>query len=116
MPKPFIQLTQKDCKYLLDLIKDMDSTTVYTQKQRSYTVPKLQKISQDPSSARLIYQDVEYLLDLVEDDDFESEQREITRDTLVEIQNLQKNYFERVCDIEQQRESRRLLRAQGKTK
>jgi hypothetical protein len=108
----FIQLNRADCLYLLELIQDMDSDTKYTERQRLYTIPKLTKISTDPKSAKLAFQDVEYLLDLIDDDDLpESEQqREMTRTALVEIQNLQQNRYLETRDIDQQREERRLKR------
>ena len=114
MPQ-FIQLTKEDCKYLLDLIHEMDSDTSYTQQQRSFTVPKLRRILNDPKSARLAYQDVDYLLELIEDDDLEelSAQRDSTRLTMLEIQKLQQTRFEIIQDVEKQRESRRLKRLQS---
>jgi hypothetical protein len=108
----FVQLSKADCSYLLELIKDMDSDTKYTERQRSYTVPKLQKISLDPRSARLAYQDVDYLLDLIEDDDLPEteQQREMARTQILEIQSLQNARFDETRDIESQRESRRMKR------
>jgi hypothetical protein len=110
--KEFVQLTYEDCKYLLELIQDMDSETKYTEKQRYETIPKLQRIQQNPRSARIAFQDVEYLLDLIEDDDLlEAEaEREHARATLLEIQELQNKHLEYLRDIENQRESRRLKR------
>ena len=114
----FIQLSAEDCTYLLELIADMDSDTAYTEKQRSYTVPKLHKIRKDPCSARLAYQDVDYLLDLIEDDELtETElQREHTSESLQAIQELQSARFARTRDIEKQRDSRRLKRLQASTR
>jgi len=108
----FIQLSKEDCQYLLDLIEEMDSETSYTEKQKSYTVPKLKKIMEDPKSARLAYQDVEYLLDLMEDDDLEETalQKNLTRTCILEIQNLQYKRFEETRDIEVQRSRRRAKR------
>lgn len=108
----FVQLTSEDCKYLLELIAEMDSSTKYTERQRSYTVPKLEKILKDPRSVKLAYQDVDYLLDLIEDDDLEesASQRELTRSVLLDIQSLQQMRFEETKDIEQQRELRRAKR------
>lgn len=112
MPQ-FVQLSKEDCQYLLDLIADMDSDTKYTERQRSYTVPKLQRIAEDPRSARLAYQDVEYLLDLMDDDDLaESEQqREMTRTQVLEIHSLMNLRFEETRDIETQREMRKARRS-----
>jgi hypothetical protein len=109
----FVQLNTEDCTYLLDLIESMDSQTPYTQRQREYTIPKLKKILQDPRSSKLAYQDVDYLLDLLEDDELEEteQQREMTRVTLIDIQNLQQSRFEETQDIEQQREQRRAKRS-----
>lgn len=108
----FVQLTSEDCKYLLELIQEMDSSTKYTERQRSYTVPKLEKILKDPRSVKLAYQDVDYLLDLIEDDDLEesADRREQTRSVLLDIQALQQMRFEETKDIEQQRELRRAKR------
>ena len=116
MPQ-FIQLTKEDCKYLLDLIQEMDSDTTYTQQQRLFTVPKLRRILNDPKSARLAYQDVDYLLELIEDDDLEelSAQKDSTRETILEIQKLQQTRFEIIQDVEKQRESRRLRRLQSQS-
>lgn len=108
----FVQLTSEDCKYLLELIQEMDSETKFTERQRGYTVPKLKKILQDPRSVKLAYQDVDYLLDLIEDDDLaeSSQQKELTRSVLLDIQALQQMRFEETRDIEQQRELRRSKR------
>ncbi len=105
----FIQLTTDDCQYLLNLIYEMDSATLFTEKQRSYTVPKIQ---QDPRSARLAPQDVEYLLDLIEDDELEELefQRELTKAQLISIQDLQNRRVEEIKSIDSQREQRRLRR------
>ena len=107
--RQFVSLDPADIKYLLELISDMDSETSYTERQRSYTVPKLKKLLRDSESARLYYQDVSYLLDLVEDDELPefSVQREITRDKLIAIQENQQAAFQELQDIEQQRASRR---------
>jgi hypothetical protein len=114
----FVQLSKDDCTYLLDLINTMDSTTLFTAKQRIYTVPKLVAIAKDPRSARLAYQDVDYLLDLIEDDEQaciscpqETEQtRAMAQAQLLEIQALQKRKFEETKDIESQRAQRRAKR------
>ncbi len=108
----FVQLTPDDCTYLLNLIQEMDSETIYTQRQRGYTVPKLQKIQLDSRSARLAFQDVEYLLDLIDDDDLPEveQQREMTRATILEIQQLQIQKQEETRGIEEQRELRRARR------
>lgn len=108
----FIQLTKDDCSYLLDLIEEMDSDTTYTERQRGYTVPKLQRISTDPRSGRLAYQDVEYLLDLLDDDDLPEteQQREMTRACILQIQQLQMQKQEETRGIEEQRELRRARR------
>jgi hypothetical protein len=42
----------------------MDGAPPYTERQRGYTVPKLQRILRDPAFDRLAFQDVEYLLEL----------------------------------------------------
>lgn len=111
MPQ-FVQLSKEDCTYLLELIQDMDSDTRYTERQRSYTVPKLKRIALDANSTKLAYQDVEYLLDLIEDDDLAETEvlRESARVNLLAIQNLMNSRFEETRDIESQRESRRLRR------
>lgn len=108
----FVQLGKDDCTYLLNLIQEMDSNTAFTARQRGYTVPKLEKIQRDPTSARLAYQDVEYILDLIEDDDLPEaeQQREMTRLQVMEIQKLQNEKFEEHKDIDTQREQRRLKR------
>ena len=105
----FVQLSKEDCQYLLDLIQIMDSDTAYTARQRSYTVPKLQKIQVNAKEARLAFQDVDYLLDLMEDDTRESheQQREMTHQCVLNIQALQNARFEETRDIESQRELRR---------
>ena len=109
----FVQLENADCTYLLELIADMDADTKYTERQRSYTVPKLSKIAKDPRSARLAFQDVEYLLDLIEDDEAPEleQQREMTKQAIEAIRDLQTSRFEENRDIESQRESRRAKRA-----
>ena len=108
----FVQLTKEDCSYLLNLIETMDSDTAYTAKQRSYTVPKLKRISQDAKSARIAFQDVAYLIELIEDDDLPEleQQREMTLATIMEIQRLQDQKFEETKDIDVQREMRRARR------
>lgn len=108
----FVQLNADDCTYLLDLILDMDSNTKYTERQREYTVPKLQRIQKDPRSARLAYQDVDYLLELIEDDDLPDteQQRFMTQERLQAIKSLQDSRFESMRAIEQQRELRRARR------
>jgi hypothetical protein len=105
----FVQLSKEDCQYLLDLIQVMDSDTAYTERQRGYTVPKLQKIQHNAKETRLAFQDVDYLLDLMEDDtrDFHEQQREMTRAAVLDIQALQNARFEETRDIESQRELRR---------
>ena len=112
----FVQLTPEDCQYLLELIADIDSDTPYTTRQRSYTVPKLEKIAKSPESARLAWQDTQYLLELIEDDEEESfeQQREMTKATIEEIQELQTSRFREMKDIESQREIRRARRSPGK--
>jgi hypothetical protein len=108
----FLKLSAGDCKYLLELIDTMDSDTSFTKVQRSYTVPKLQKILKDPDSKRLAFQDIEYLLELLEDDELESSrsQRDQTRTVLEAIRALQEQKFQQIQDIGQQREERRLRR------
>jgi hypothetical protein len=108
----FVQLAKDDCTYLLNLIEEMDSETLYTARQRGYTVPKLERIQNDPRSSRLAFQDVEYLLDLMEDDDFSEveQQREMTRACILEIQRLQQLKQEETRGIEEQREQRRARR------
>ena len=112
MNKTFVQLTPDDCIYLLTLIAEMDDKTTYTERQRGYTVPKLQKIKNAPDSARLAYQDVDYLLELIEDDDVvEFEQaRAMAQAQLIEIQKLQNARFEENKNIEEQRHARKLRR------
>jgi hypothetical protein len=109
----FVQLTAEDCNYLLDLIQDMDSDTAYTARQRSFTVPKLQKIIKTPDQLHLNFLDVDYLLELIEDDDLPEveQQREMTRQTLEQIQELQQARFEETRSREQQRKTRRAKRA-----
>lgn len=108
----FIQLTIEDCQYLLTLIADMDADTAYTAAQRRYTVPKLERISEDPRSARFTYQDVDYLLELIEDDDLEEceQQRALTFAQLYAIQELQTRRFRESKDIEEQRQERKARR------
>jgi len=108
----FVQLTPEDCNYLLSLIQEMDSETPYTERQRGFTIPKLQKLSADPSKARLADQDLEYLLELVEDDenpDFE-QQRLMTFQTLQEIQALKENFRNIMATKDQQRNLRKARR------
>lgn len=108
----FIQLTPEDCKYLLELIEDMDSDTAYTEKQRAYTVPKLKQIAENPESRKLAFQDVDYLLELIEDDDLEEtkDQKIKTQNNLEAIKHLQNSRFEESKSIENQRSARRLKR------
>lgn len=110
----FVQLSKDECSYLLDLIAEMDSETTYTAKQRGYTVPKLERIGTDPRCARLAFQDIEYLLDLIEDDELEEfEQiREMCKQSLEEIRQLQQVAFRERISIEEQREVRRTKRLQ----
>jgi hypothetical protein len=113
MPKQlYVELDQADCCYLLDLIKEMDMETAYTARQRGYTIPKLEAIYKDPSSKRLAYQDIEYLLDLVEDDDESpyEQQRLMTQEKLVQIQELQAAHAAAMQDIETQRANRKARR------
>ena len=109
----FVQLDSADCAYLLKLIVELDGDTHYTERQRGYTVPKLQKIARDARSARLAFQDVEYLQDLIEDDDLpeDEQQRLMTAEKLTEIQALQKSCFFETRDIETQRQLRRARRS-----
>ena len=108
----FIQLASEDCAYLLTLIETMDKDIVYTARQRSYTLPKLIKIQADARSGQLAWQDVEYLLELIEDDDLPEveQQRLMTQEKLLEIQQLQARARESARSIEQQRELRRSRR------
>lgn len=117
MNQRFVQLTSENCKYLLNLIDEMDSETSYTERQRAYTVPKLKRILEDPSATKLAFQDVEYLLDLIEDDDLEEsvEEKENARASLLDIQSLQQNRFDEMKNIEQQREARRSRRNPSKS-
>lgn len=112
----FVQLSPEDCTYLLELITEMDSDTAYTERQRSYTVPKLQTIASNPRSKKLAYQDVDYLLELLEDDDLEEsqQQRFMTQEKLLAIRALQDSQFARTRDIEQQRKLRRARRQPSK--
>lgn len=112
----FVQLSPEDCTYLLELIAEMDSDTAYTERQRSYTVPKLQTIASNPRSKKLAYQDVDYLLELLEDDDLEEsqQQRFMTQEKLLAIRALQDSQFARTRDIEQQRKLRRARRQPSK--
>jgi hypothetical protein len=112
MPQRFIQLSKDECHYLLTLIQEMDADTAFTAKQRSYTIPKLEKIQIDPRTVRLAFQDIEYLLDLIEDDELEHDEqiRLMTQSSLEEIRELQQASFKEKQSIEDQRESRRLKR------
>lgn len=105
----FIQLSEQDCQYLLELIEELDSDTEYTKEQRGITKPKLETILQNPRSTKLNYPDVEYLLNLVDDDDLEEDepQREAAYKSLLAIQQLQQERFQKNIEIEQQREQRR---------
>ena len=108
----FVALSPADCTYLLDLIEDMDSDTIYTAHQRGYTVPKLESIRDGARGARLAYQDVTYLLELIEDDQdpqFE-QQRAMVQSALEEIQDLQTKHRQTRETIDQQREARRSRR------
>lgn len=108
----FVQLGKDECTYLLNLIEEMDSATPFTERQRGYTVPKLQRIQAEPRSARLAYQDVKYLLELIEDDELEElEQiRGMAKQTLYEIEALQAQKTEEMRSKDEQREFRRLRR------
>lgn len=113
----FVQLSPADCKYLLDLIEEIDKDTAFTARQRGFTIPKLKKLSNDPASARLAYQDVTYLLELIEDDELSDaeqpgieQQRAMTQSMLLEIQSLQQRKADEIRSIEDQRESRRARR------
>jgi hypothetical protein len=108
----YIELDGADCTYLLSLIEEMDSETAYTARQRQYTVPKLKLIQVNPSSKRLAHQDVEYLLDLIEDDDLEEceQQRLMTQEKLVKIDELQSHAADQRRSIEDQRALRRARR------
>lgn len=108
----FVQLDKADCTYLLELIGSIDAGTQYTAKQRTFTVPKLQRILQDPSKTRLAFKDVEYLLDLIEDDELAEteQQRTETQIKLEDILNRQTKAFEAARSIEDQRSARRALR------
>jgi hypothetical protein len=112
----FVQLPSDSAQYLLDLIREIDSDTKYTERQRGYTVPKLQKLLKDPRAARLAFQDTSYLLELIDDDDLEEYEqiREMTRETLEEIQSLQASRFDEMKDIESQRQARRAKRQPAK--
>jgi hypothetical protein len=101
----FVQLSTDDCKYLLELIADIDMDIKFTERQRGYTIPKLQKISRDPRNARLAFQDVDYLLE---------QQREMTRAALLEIQTLQSARATELENIEEQRAVRRARRSPEK--
>ena len=113
----FVQLSTEDTTYLLNLIEEIDADTVYTARQRAYTVPKLQRIANDPRSARLAYQDVDYLLELLEDDDLTDaeqpgieQQRAMTQGALLEIQQLQAQRASEIQNIEDQRAARKARR------
>ena len=111
MPQ-FVQLDAADCNYLLTLIAEMDSDTPYTARQRSYTVPKLQKIKAAPDKNRLAFQDTEYLLDLTEDDTLPEteQQRLMTQQKLQEILEKQQQSRDEQINIEEQRAARRSRR------
>lgn len=111
-PTTFVQLSPEDCMYLLTLIHEMDADTAYTERQRGYTVPKLEKIAKDPRANRLAYQDVEYLIELTEDDDLVEceQQRFMTQAKLQEIKALQDARFDATREIENQRKLRRARR------
>lgn len=108
----FVQLDNADCTYLLELIGSIDAGTQYTAKQRTFTIPKLQRILRDPSKTRLAFKDVEYLLDLIEDDELAEteQQRTETQIKLEDILNRQTKAFEAARSIEDQRSARRALR------
>lgn len=112
MSRNFIQLSQEDCSYLLDLIQTMDAQTQYTVKQRALTIQKLDRVEAAPEKTRLAFQDVEYLLDLIEDDELPEteQQRTETQLKLEEIMEMQKGAFESARSIEEQRAARRALR------
>lgn len=113
----FVQLAKEDCQFLLSLIEEMDSDTAYTARQRAYTVPKLQRIAQDPRSARLAYQDVDYLLELLEDAEIPEQpeqELQMCRESLLQIQNLQSQRFDEMQNREQQRQLRRARRQPAK--
>lgn len=108
----FVQLSSDECQYLLNLIFEMDFDTKFTERQRGYTIPKIQRIQKDPRSARLAYQDVDYLLELISDDDLEEVEqiRGMTEQTLLQIQQLQAQKLEENRDVETQRELRKARR------
>lgn len=112
--RKFIQLNEAECRYLLELIEDLDSETLFTTQQRKDTSYRLRRILEDPSSTKLVYQDVEYLLDLLEDDDLPAtqEQRDGALLTILEIQKLQKTRFSEREAIERERDERRMRRLQ----
>lgn len=112
----FIQLDVADCDYLLNLIADMDSDTLYTARQRAITTEKIAHIREDPYGTKLMFQDVNYLLELIEDDDLESvsAQRGNTLAVLEDIRDLQISKFQKTLSIEDQREARRARRLQRK--
>jgi hypothetical protein len=102
----FIQLTTTECDYLLELIHEVDGDTVYTARQRTYTIPKLLKIREDARGAKLAYQDVDYLLELLEDSAASELPSLVTK--LESIRDLQDNKYAELKSIEDQRTSRRL--------
>lgn len=117
----FIQLSKEDCTYLLNLINEIDLDTKFTERQRGYTIPKLQRIYSNPESARLAWQDVDYLLELIEDSgdlDVQGEETigelyqtaAMVQNTLIQIKTLQEQRQNEQKDIESQREMRRLRR------
>jgi len=108
----FIQLTPEEIDYLLNLIADMDSDTVYTADIRILTIEKLMAIKKNPRASKLFYNEVTYLLELIEDDDLESASgvRIQTQNVLEDIQNLQAKRFQETLSIEEQRELRRAKR------
>lgn len=110
MSTPFIQLTHEQCRYLLELIHDMDSDTRYTAKQRLYTVPKLVAIANGTFDRKLMYQDVNYLLELIEDDEVPSTIKDSTCKTLQAIKELQNEALALSEQIDEQRAQRRSKR------
>ena len=112
----YLTLSPSHCDYLLNLIEEMDSDTPYTERQRSFTIPKLLSLkSQLDPTTRLFFQDVDYLLELIEDDDLTDQDRpgiealrNNTYNVLMEIKRLQIEKFEEYKSIDRQR----ALRAQ----
>lgn len=107
---PHIQLTKEQIKYLLELIIDMDNDTVYTARQRAYTVPKLTGMLDGTFDRKLMFKDVSYLIELIEDDEVPSPYRNSTYDTLIAIQKLQSERFQEYANIDEQRNKRRIKR------